>query len=133
MKTTSGSTPLSIIYRNPIISSFLPAVRAGMRNRSQTGRRPIPVESLLPFWKRLKHSQTKIEAVATDMGLAYIKAVTENLPEAVLVFDYFHIIKLYNEKLAALRRDIAREADILEKSSQRDAFALHESKYALVG
>nr|VFK42493.1 MAG: Transposase [Candidatus Kentron sp. TC] len=55
-------------------------------------------QALLPFWKQLKHSRAEIEAVATDMGAAYIKAVTENLPKAALVFDRFHIIKLYNEK-----------------------------------
>ena len=49
------------------------------------------------------------------MGLVYIEAVRENLPEAVLVFDHFHIIELYNEKLPNLRREIAGEADVLEK------------------
>jgi transposase len=72
-------------------------------------------ETLVPFWKRLRCSRAKIEAVATDMGPAYIKAVRENLPKAALVFDHFHVIKLYNEKLTDLRRAIAREADILEK------------------
>ena len=72
-------------------------------------------EVLVPFWKRLKHSQAKIEAVETNMGLVYIEAVRESLPEAVLVFDHFHIIKLYNEKMPNLRREIAREADVLEK------------------
>ena len=56
-------------------------------------------QALLPFWERLRYSRAKLEAVATDMGLAYIKAVRENLPEATLVFDHFHVIKLYNEKL----------------------------------
>nr|VFK41936.1 MAG: Transposase [Candidatus Kentron sp. TC] len=72
---------------------------------------------LAPFWKRLKHSRAKLEAVATDMGTAYIEAVRENLPGAVLVFDHFHIIKIYNEKLANLRREIEREADVLEKNT----------------
>lgn len=72
-------------------------------------------DALIPFWKRLKRSRAQIEVVATDMGPAYIKAVRENLPKATLVFDHFHIIKLFNEKLADLRRDIAREACVLEK------------------
>ncbi len=73
--------------------------------------------ALDPFWKRLKRSQARIEAVATDMGPAYIKAVRENLPEATLVFDHFHVIKLYNEKLTKLRRDLAKEADELGKKA----------------
>ncbi len=38
------------------------------------------------------------------MSPAYIKAVTENLPDAKIVFDHFHVIKLFNEKLSAFRR-----------------------------
>ncbi len=33
------------------------------------------------FWKRLKRSRAEVEAVATDIGPAYIKAVRENLPK----------------------------------------------------
>lgn len=67
-------------------------------------------EALEPFWKRLKHAHAKIEAVATDMSPAFISAVLTNLPKAVLVFDHFHVIKLFNEKLSDLRRDLHREA-----------------------
>nr|VFK37686.1 MAG: Transposase [Candidatus Kentron sp. TC]VFK51510.1 MAG: Transposase [Candidatus Kentron sp. TC] len=42
------------------------------------------------------------------MGAAYIKVVAENLPKATLVFDHFHIIKRYNEKLSDSRRAIAK-------------------------
>ena len=49
-------------------------------------------DSLKPFWRRLKRAQTKIEAVAMDMSPAYIHAVRSHLPEAVIVFDHFHII-----------------------------------------
>jgi len=67
-------------------------------------------EALEPFWKRLKSAHAKVEAVAMDMSPAYISAVLTNLPDAVLVFDHFHIIKLFNEKLSGLRRDLYREA-----------------------
>ena len=67
-------------------------------------------EALNPFWDRLKRTRARIEAVATDMSPAYISAVLTNLPKAVLVFDHFHILKLYNEKLSDLRRSLYREA-----------------------
>ncbi len=74
-------------------------------------------EALKPFWRRLKSSKAKIEAVATDMSPAYISAVLENLPKARLVFDRFHVVKLFNEKLTELRRQLYREAvDGLAKS-----------------
>jgi transposase len=67
-------------------------------------------ESLAPFWKRLRASGAKVKAVAIDMSLAYIEAVFDNLPKAQIVFDHFHIIKLFNEKLTDLRRELYREA-----------------------
>jgi transposase len=66
-------------------------------------------DALLPFWKRLRASHAKVRAVATDMSKAYIRAVREHLPRAIHVFDHFHVIKLYNEKLSAFRRDLFRE------------------------
>jgi transposase len=66
-------------------------------------------DALLPFWRRLRASGAKIRAVATDMSLAYIDAVTTHLKRALHVFDRFHIIKLFNEKLSDLRRDVYRE------------------------
>ena len=73
-------------------------------------------DALLPFWRRLRASGAKIRAVATDMSLAYIEAVTNNLKGSVHVFDHFHIIKLYNDKLSDLRRDVYREVtDLMHK------------------
>jgi len=67
-------------------------------------------QALEPFWKRLRCARAKIQAVAMDMSPAYIKAVSEHLPKAQIVFDHFHIIKLFNEKLSDLRRELFREA-----------------------
>jgi transposase len=67
-------------------------------------------DSLLPFWRRLRASRAKIKAVAMDMSAAYIGAVRDYLPEAQIVFDHFHVIKLMNEKLSDLRREMYREA-----------------------
>ncbi len=73
-------------------------------------------EALIPFWRRLKASRAKLEAVAIDMSAAYISAVTTHLPESTIVFDHFHVIKLFNDKLTQLRRDLYWEAtDLLEK------------------
>ena len=74
-------------------------------------------EALKLFWKRLNSSKAKIQAVATDMSQAYISAVQKHLPKARLVFDRFHVMKLLNEKLTELRRQLYREAtDLLQKS-----------------
>ncbi len=74
-------------------------------------------KALDPFFKRVKKSRARIEAVAIDMSNAYIQAVRRHLPKAVIVLDHFHVIKLYNEKLTVLRRDLYREAtDLLYKN-----------------
>jgi transposase len=63
-------------------------------------------EALKPFWRRLRRCRAKVVAVATDMSKAYIQAVRANLAKAVHVFDHFHVIKLFNEKLSAFRRQL---------------------------
>jgi transposase len=65
-------------------------------------------DTLKPFWTRVRRSRAKIEAVATDMSWAYISAISENLPEAEIVCDRFHVVKLLNEKLTDLRRELHR-------------------------
>ena len=70
------------------------------------------------FFSRLRGCGAKIRAVASDMAGGYIAAVTKGLPNAKLVFDRFHMVKLMNEKLTILRRDLYRE---LTDGLQRDA------------
>src|SRR5204862_197828 len=65
-------------------------------------------ESLQPFWRRLRASRAKIQAVAIDMSPAYLSAVEKHLPDAAVVFDCFHVVKLMNEKLTELRRQLYR-------------------------
>jgi transposase len=73
-------------------------------------------DALKPFWKRLRPSGAKIEAVAMDMSVAYRGAVSTHLPKAKIVFDRFHVMKLYNEKLSNLRRALHHEAtDMMQK------------------
>jgi transposase len=73
-------------------------------------------DALRPFWKRLRPGRAKVEAVAMDMSAAYRSAVSTHLPKAVIVFDHFHVVKLFNEKLSDLRRALYREAnDVMHK------------------
>ena len=68
-------------------------------------------KSLEPFWARLKRAKVKLEVIATDMGSPFIKSARDNQPDAVNVVDHFHVIKLFNEKLTQLRRDLQRDAE----------------------
>lgn len=72
-------------------------------------------DALKPFWRRLRRARAKVEAVAIDMSPAYRRAVAEHLPDAVVVFDRFHVVKLFNEKLSDLRRSLHRRASDEQK------------------
>jgi len=75
-------------------------------------------DSLLPFWIRLRRSHARIEAVASDMSSAFRSAIREHLPDAIHVFDRFHVMKLFNEKLTILRRRLyAETSDLGSKSA----------------
>jgi transposase len=67
-------------------------------------------DTLRKFWRALRLSQARLEAVSRAMRPAYGPAGLEHLPEAALGFDRFHSTKLVNEKLDDLRRERVREA-----------------------
>jgi transposase len=73
-------------------------------------------KALKPFWKRLRRSHAKIVAVCSDMSAAYTSAIRSHLPDAIHVFDRFHVMKLFNEKMTQLRRRLHSEAT--EKSTK---------------
>ncbi len=67
-------------------------------------------DALDPFWKRIQRQKVKLKAIAIDMSPSYIAAVLKNHPGAEIVFDHFHVIKMYNDKLSEMRRDLYHEA-----------------------
>jgi len=83
-------------------------------------------DALNGLWKRLKRSNAKILAVATDMASGYMAAVMEHLPDADLVLDHFHLVKWFNDKLSLLRRQMYHEADVFGKD------VLKSSRYLLL-
>jgi transposase len=89
-------------------------------------------DALIPFWMKLKRSGAQIRAVAIDMSPAYTKAVKDNLGISVIVYDHFHIIKLYNEKMSNLRRtlfnsNISDESRSVLKGSRWLILKLHKN------
>ena len=73
--------------------------------------------SLDKFWKRLKRSKAKIECVSVDLSPAYTAAVEKHLPNALIVYDHFHLIKLFNDLLSKARRDLFNK--LTDKESQK--------------
>jgi transposase len=51
----------------------------------------------------------QIRTVCSDMSPAYIKGISEEFGKALLVFDYFHVVKLVGDALDQVRRRERRE------------------------
>lgn len=60
----------------------------------------------------------QITDAAIDMSKAFIKGFKEQLPNAVVTFDPFHVIKLMNDKLAKIRAEEARLFPAILKKSR---------------
>jgi hypothetical protein len=61
-----------------------------------------------------------------DMSAVYREAVSTHLRQAVIVFDRFHVMKLFNEKLSELRRALHREAtDVMQKEVLKGTRSRH--------
>ncbi|CAG0933311.1 hypothetical protein PLCT1_02328 [Planctomycetaceae bacterium] len=61
--------------------------------------------TLLQFLDALSRDCARgIEAVAIDMGLAYIAAVQKGLPSAAIVFDRFHVMQMFSKVIRDCRR-----------------------------
>ena len=72
----------------------------------------IHTNSQNEFWKRVRKEGVSMRYVATDMSSAFAKSVRENAPDAIYVFDHFHVIKLMNDTLGKVRRElVSREVD----------------------
>jgi transposase len=57
-----------------------------------------------------------ITDVSCDMSPAFIKGVTEHLPNAKITFDKFHILKIINEAVDEVRREEAKTNPLLAGS-----------------
>ena len=62
-----------------------------------------------------KLSASKLQVVAMDMANAYSTWFAEHFPQAQIVFDHFHVIKLMNDKLDHVRRRVTAKLDSMER------------------
>lgn len=86
------------------------------------------VDALDKFWKRCRRHKVQIKHVATDLSSAFIASVMQNCPDAVHVFDHFHVVKLMNEHLDDIRRKVyAMEKDVNKRK------VIKGTRYLLLG
>ena len=72
-------------------------------------------DALKKFRKRLKRRAKQIKAVAIDMANSYSAWVREVLPDADIVYDHFHVIKLMNERMNNLRKSTMNKLEDEQK------------------
>ena len=71
-----------------------------------------------------------VEAVACDMNSDFQEAIEEKCPHISVVFDHFHIIKNFNDKvIGEIRKDEQRR--LLAEGKENAAKSLKHSKYIL--
>jgi|SaaInlV_165m_DNA_3_1040750.scaffolds.fasta_scaffold25502_1 transposase len=85
--------------------------------------------SLDGFAIKVKRSKANISAIAVDLAPSFTSWISKNFPKATIVYDHFHVIKLMNDKLNAIRRRIMRnleENDKKELKSRRWHLVMNE-------
>lgn len=91
-------------------------------------------ETLNVFFAELGPERSKrLEAVTLDLSAAYIKSVSENAPQAKLVFDRFHVQRLAHDALDRVRREQVSEAAGTEQAQviKKTRFALQKNPWNL--
>jgi len=79
-------------------------------------------DALANFLKTLPlEVRDNIEAVAIDMWDPYIKAIEEYLPQAAIVFDFFHVTAAFGRLIDKIRNEEFRRADPAMKKLMKRA------------
>jgi transposase len=83
-------------------------------------------ETLDEFFHLLgKEKRREISVVVTDMHKPYLASINENCPQADVVIDKFHIIKMINEALDEIRKKAFAKADeSIRKKMKRMRFVI---------
>jgi len=81
-------------------------------------------KSILAYFAGIKDPHT-IQYVATDMWRPYREAVYEQFPHAKVVVDKFHVVKMANEAMEAVRKAVRKElTDRQRRTLMHDRFVL---------
>tara|TARA_B110000881_G_C18476929_1_gene464391 strand:- start:29 stop:1012 length:984 start_codon:yes stop_codon:yes gene_type:complete len=68
------------------------------------------------FSTKVRRSKAVIKYVAVDLAPSFTSWIKRNFPDATIVYDHFHVIKLMNDRLSNVRRRIMGELEMGEKS-----------------
>jgi transposase len=110
--TQIGVDELSYRRHHEYITVVVDHVRGGI----VWAKRGKNAETLKAFFADLGPARcAKLQAVTIDMSAAYIQAVTECAPQAEVIFDRFHVQRLVQDAVDAVRRDEVRAAPAADR------------------
>lgn len=72
------------------------------------------------FAIRVKKSLASIKIIAVDLAPSFTAWIGQNFPNATIVYDHFHVIKLMNDKLNSIRRRIMNRLEEDEKKELKN-------------
>jgi len=78
------------------------------------GKDSLTVERFTEDFRKHKGDPHDVKEVSCDMSPAFIKGVDSFLPEAQITFDKFHLLKIINEAVDAVRRSESKGYTVLK-------------------
>lgn len=89
-------------------------------------------DAIKPFFEQMTPKQREnIKTACMDRNASYPKAVKEFCPNAVVIYDKFHIVKNLNDAVDQVRRDETRKAEqdrrLIIKGERYNLFRLRET------
>lgn len=80
------------------------------------GKKAEVVKEFSEHLEAHKGESNKVKQVCCDMSGAYISGVEDNLPNAKITFDKYHVMALMNEAVDKVRRVEVKETSILKET-----------------
>ncbi|OFY16410.1 MAG: hypothetical protein A2X11_15445 [Bacteroidetes bacterium GWE2_42_24] len=80
------------------------------------GKDQSTIKAFVDDLKKHQGNAEQIRQVACDMSASFVKGVEDNLPQAEITFDKFHIVKVITEAVDKVRREEAKSNPILKSS-----------------
>lgn len=78
------------------------------------GKNNNTIQRFTNDFKKHKGNINLIEQACADLSPAFKKGINEYLPNTEIVFDRFHVMKLFNEALDEVRREEQKSNDVLK-------------------
>ena len=86
--------------------------------------------SIIPLLMKLRRYSSGLRAVAVDMNPGYIEALTRYLPKVPMVFDRFHVVRMAQQIIDDMRRQLQTERFGIEGNILKGSRYLLLRRYA---